>query len=49
MSLLVGLLSLPAEPSTMTLPLGLPWIRAHFRLDPLAAFLAGLCRSRFIR
>ena len=22
----------------MTLPLGLPWIGAHFRLDPLAAF-----------
>ena len=25
-------------PSSVTLPLGLPWIGAHFRLDPLAAF-----------
>ena len=38
LSLLTALLSLPAEPSTVTLPLGLPWIGAHFRLDPLAAF-----------
>ena len=38
LSLLVALLSLPAAPSTITLPLGLPWIGAHFRLDPLAAF-----------
>jgi hydrogenase-4 component B len=34
----VALLSLGAEPSTVILPLGLPWIGAHFRLDPLAAF-----------
>jgi formate hydrogenlyase subunit 3/multisubunit Na+/H+ antiporter MnhD subunit len=26
------------SPASMTLPLGLPWIGAHFRLDPLAAF-----------
>ena len=38
LSLLVALLSLAAAPSTVTLPLGLPWIGAHFRLDPLAAF-----------
>jgi formate hydrogenlyase subunit 3/multisubunit Na+/H+ antiporter MnhD subunit len=27
-----------AAPSTLTLPLGLPWLGAHFRLDALAAF-----------
>jgi hydrogenase-4 component B len=27
-----------ADPSAVTLPLGLPWIGAHFRVDPLAAF-----------
>ncbi len=37
-SLLIALVSLGAEPSLVTLPLGLPWIGAHFRLDPLAAF-----------
>ncbi len=37
-SLLVALLSLAAAPSDVTLPLGLPWTGAHFRLDPLAAF-----------
>jgi hydrogenase-4 component B len=37
-SLLIALFSLAAEPSLVTLPLGLPWIGAHFRLDPLAAF-----------
>jgi hydrogenase-4 component B len=37
-SLLVALLSLGATPSVVTLPLGLPWTGAHFRLDPLAAF-----------
>ena len=37
-SLLLGLFSIGAAPSTVTLPLGLPWIGAHFRLDPLAAF-----------
>ena len=37
-SLLAALLSLGAEPSSVTLPLGLPWTGAHFRLDPLAAF-----------
>ena len=26
------------QASSVTLPLGLPWIGAHFRLDPLAAF-----------
>lgn len=37
---LLGLqaLAVAGEPSTVTLPLGLPWIGAHFRLDPLAAF-----------
>ena len=37
-SLLIALLSLGAAPSQVTLPLGLPWIGAHFLLDPLAAF-----------
>ena len=37
-SLLLGLFSIGAAPSTVTLPLGLPWTGAHFRLDPLAAF-----------
>ncbi|MHB1101601.1 MAG: hydrogenase 4 subunit B [Devosia sp.] len=32
---LAGALPIPPE---LTLPLGLPWIGAHFRLDPLAAF-----------
>ncbi|RMF08181.1 MAG: hydrogenase 4 subunit B, partial [Alphaproteobacteria bacterium] len=27
-----------AGPSTLTLPLGLPWLGAHFRVDALAAF-----------
>ncbi|HEU4618022.1 MAG TPA: hydrogenase-4 subunit B [Gammaproteobacteria bacterium] len=27
-----------AEPSAVTLPLGLPWIGAHFRVDALSAF-----------
>ena len=27
-----------ATPSLLTLPFGIPWIGAHFRLDPLAAF-----------
>ncbi len=35
---LAGLLSIGAAPATLTLPLGLPWIGAHFRLDALAAF-----------
>jgi hydrogenase-4 component B len=32
------LLSEPAAASLLTLPLGLPWLGAHFRLDALAAF-----------
>jgi len=28
----------PAHPATATLPIGLPWLGAHFRLDALAAF-----------
>jgi hydrogenase-4 component B len=35
---LTGLLALGSPPATITLPLGLPWIGAHFRLDALAAF-----------
>jgi hydrogenase-4 component B len=27
-----------AQPSTLTLPIGLPWLGAHFRLDTLSAF-----------
>ncbi len=37
-SLLIALLSLGAAPSTIVLPLGLPWVGTHFLLDPLAAF-----------
>jgi hydrogenase-4 component B len=36
--LLVGLRSLASAPSEITLPLGLPWIGVHFRIDALAAF-----------
>jgi hydrogenase-4 component B len=36
-----ALVSVPHLPTSVTLPLGLPWIGAHFRLDPLACvFLA---------
>ncbi|MGD9884771.1 MAG: hydrogenase 4 subunit B [Reyranella sp.] len=31
-------LGAPAPASTVTLPLGLPWLGAHFRIDALAAF-----------
>jgi formate hydrogenlyase subunit 3/multisubunit Na+/H+ antiporter MnhD subunit len=36
--LLIALLSIGSDPSSITLPLGVPWIGAQFRLDPLAAF-----------
>ena len=36
--LLIAVASLFAPPSTTQLPLGLPWLGAHFRLDALAAF-----------
>jgi len=36
--LLIALLSIGAGSATVTLPIGVPWIGAHFRLDPLAAF-----------
>src|SRR5262245_51547013 len=32
------LLADPAPAPALTLPLGLPWLGAHFRIDPLAAF-----------
>ncbi len=35
---LIALASLFASPSTAQLPLGLPWVGAHFRLDALSAF-----------
>lgn len=35
---LVQLVWLPTEVSTLVLPFSLPWLGAHFRLDPLAAF-----------
>ena len=35
---LLALLGVRRRPSTVTLPLGLPWLGAHFRLDALAAF-----------
>jgi formate hydrogenlyase subunit 3/multisubunit Na+/H+ antiporter MnhD subunit len=37
-ALMIGLLSLSSMPSEITLPLGLPWTGAHFRIDPLSAF-----------
>ena len=35
---LAGLTAIGAAPATLTLPLGLPWIGTHVRLDALAAF-----------
>ncbi len=35
---LAALAAIGAPPATLSLPLGLPWIGAHLRLDPLAAF-----------
>jgi hydrogenase-4 component B len=35
---LLVLLGISDGPSTATLPLGIPWLGAHFRLDALAAF-----------
>ncbi|WP_394092801.1 hydrogenase 4 subunit B [Xanthobacter albus] len=35
---LCGLIGLFAAPAALALPLGLPWIGAHFRLDALSAF-----------
>src|SRR5690606_3601930 len=35
---LATLLAAPASVSELVLPLGLPWIGAHFRVDALAAF-----------
>src|SRR5436309_10143983 len=36
--MLIALVSLFAPPSTVSLPLGLPWLGAHFRLDALSAY-----------
>jgi hydrogenase-4 component B len=36
--LVIAVASLFAPPSTTQLPLGVPWVGAHFRLDALAAF-----------
>ena len=35
---LVQLIADPAAAPALTLPLGLPWLGAHFRVDALAAF-----------
>lgn len=35
---LSGLAALGAPPATLALPLGLPWVGTHFRLDALAGF-----------
>ena len=32
-------------PATMALPLGLPWVGAHFRLDALSAFFLIVSKS----
>jgi hydrogenase-4 component B len=37
---LIALLSRRGAASTITLPLGLPWLGAHFRLDALASFFS---------
>jgi hydrogenase-4 component B len=34
----VGAVSIPAEPAAVMLPIGLPWIGGHVRLDALSAF-----------
>jgi formate hydrogenlyase subunit 3/multisubunit Na+/H+ antiporter MnhD subunit len=34
----VALYQIAGQPSSLTLPLGLPWIGAHFRIDALSAF-----------
>ena len=34
---LSALLDAAGAPSSVALPLGIPWLGAHFRLDPLAA------------
>jgi formate hydrogenlyase subunit 3/multisubunit Na+/H+ antiporter MnhD subunit len=36
--LLVHLVGQPGSTTSLSLPLGLPWLGAHFRLDPLATF-----------
>ena len=38
----VSLLSIGQASSETVLPLGLPWLGAHFRLDPLASALTGV-------
>ncbi|MFO1422703.1 MAG: hydrogenase 4 subunit B [Candidatus Competibacteraceae bacterium] len=38
LALALGHLLAGRTPTTLTLPLGLPWLGAHFRLDALAAF-----------
>ena len=38
LSAVLALASLASAPATLTLPLGLPWLGWHFRLDPLSAF-----------
>ena len=40
--MMIGVWSLGADVSRLTLPLGLPWIGVNLRLDPLAAFFLGL-------
>src|SRR6516164_163576 len=35
---LLALLGISRAPSAASLPLGLPWLGAHFRLDALSAF-----------
>jgi formate hydrogenlyase subunit 3/multisubunit Na+/H+ antiporter MnhD subunit len=35
---LLALLGIYASPSTIALPLGIPWLGAHFRVDALSAF-----------
>ena len=39
--LCTGLAAIPAGVQRLVLPIGLPWIGAHFRLDALSAFFLG--------
>jgi hypothetical protein len=42
------LVSAGGAPSSLRLPLGLPWIGAHFRIDALTAFTAGAAYVNFL-
>jgi len=37
-TVIVHMLAPPSGPATLVLPIGLPWVKAHFRIDQLSAF-----------